>query len=131
MQIFIDGAARGNPGPAGIGVLIKNGSQTILEVSDFIGETTNNVAEYEALLRGLVEANKLNINQIEVISDSELLVKQIKGEYRVKNESLKPLFEQAQELIQLFSSFKITHVRREKNKAADKLANQGIDAQTY
>lgn len=127
MQIFIDGAARGNPGPAGIGVLIKNGSQIILEVSDFIGKATNNVAEYEALLRALAEANKLNLNQIEVISDSELLVKQINGEYRVKNEGLKPLFEQAKELIQLFSSFKIKHVRREKNKAADKLANKGID----
>ena len=127
VQIFVDGAARGNPGPAGIGVVIKDDSKTYLEVADFIGKTTNNVAEYMALIRGLEEAIDLEQMNVSVLSDSELMVKQIKGEYRVKNKGLIPLHHHAKTLIKKFTSFSIQHTAREDNKEADKLANQGID----
>lgn len=123
IQVFIDGAARGNPGPAGIGVHIQN----IKDVADYIGETTNNVAEYTALLRGLEELLLLGHKEAHFYSDSELLVKQINGEYRVKNEKLKPLFQHSKSLIKRLKKFSIKHVRREKNKEADRLANLGID----
>ncbi|MFH1826016.1 MAG: ribonuclease HI family protein [bacterium] len=126
-QIFIDGAARGNPGPAGIGVFIKNDKAILAEVSDYIGKTTNNVAEYMALIRGLEEAIDLDEDRVEVYSDSELLVKQIQGEYRVKNEGLIPLHHHAKSLIRKFKHFMISHIIREQNKMADKLANKGID----
>lgn len=126
-QIFTDGAARGNPGPAGIGVVIKSGGKTILEVSDYIGKTTNNVAEYLALIRGLEEALLLGAKEAECFSDSELLVKQIQGEYKVKNEGLSPLFHHLQSLMVKFKKFSITHKAREENKHADALANRGID----
>lgn len=126
-KIYIDGAARGNPGPAGIGVVIKSGGKTILEVSDYIGKTTNNVAEYLALIRGLEEALLLGAKEAECFSDSELLVKQIQGEYKVKNEGLSPLFHHLQSLMVKFKKFSITHKAREENKHADALANRGID----
>ena len=127
IQINIDGAARGNPGPAGIGIVIKNNTKILLEVADYIGKATNNVAEYLALIRGLEEAIDMDLKKIEVISDSELLVKQINGEYKVKNEGLVPLFHHAKSLIKKFKTFSIAHARRENNKEADKLANKGID----
>lgn len=130
VQLYIDGAARGNPGPAGIGVVIKKGAQTLAEVSDFIGKATNNVAEYLALIRGLEEALALGATKVECYSDSELLVKQIRGEYKVKNEGLVPLYYHAKSLINKFKFFSIEHTLREENKHADKLANQGIDEQT-
>ncbi|NQU17711.1 MAG: ribonuclease HI family protein [Candidatus Saganbacteria bacterium] len=130
IQVFTDGAARGNPGPAGIGVAIKSKDKTIKEVFDYIGETTNNVAEYTALLRGLEETLILEHKEAHFYSDSELLVKQITGEYRVKNEKLKPLFMNAKLLIKRFKKFSISHVRREQNKEADLLANQGIDSRS-
>lgn len=123
ISVFIDGAARGNPGPAGIGIHIQN----IKDIHDYIGETTNNVAEYTALLRGLEETLLLGYKEADFFSDSELLVKQMKGEYRVKDEKLKPLFMNAQMLVKRFKHFSITHIRREKNKEADELANLGID----
>jgi ribonuclease HI len=125
--VHTDGAARGNPGPAGIGIVIKKGAQTLAEISDYIGETTNNTAEYTALVRGLEETLKLGYQTADFYLDSELLVKQIKGEYRVKNEGLKPLFHRAQELIKKFHSFSIHHTARGNNHAADRLANEGID----
>ncbi len=123
IKVYIDGAARGNPGPAGIGIHIQN----IKDIHDYIGETTNNVAEYTALLRGLEEILILGYKEVHFYSDSELLVKQINGEYRVKNEKLKPLFINANLLIKRLKKFSISHVRREQNKEADKLANLGID----
>ena len=129
VQIYTDGAARGNPGPAGIGVVVKRGSQTMLEISDFIGKATNNVSEYLAFIRGLEEALVLGANKIECFADSELLVKQIKGEYKVKNEGLVPLYYHAKSLIKKFKTFNIEHTVREENKHADQLANQGIDDQ--
>jgi ribonuclease HI len=127
IQIFTDGAARGNPGPAGIGIVIRNEKEVLLEVSDYIGKTTNNVAEYMALIRGLEEAIDLGEKNVEVFCDSELMVKQINGEYRVKNEGLIPLYNQVKSLIKQFKHFSINHTPREENKLADKLANRGID----
>jgi ribonuclease HI len=127
VQLYIDGAARGNPGPAGIGVVVKRGASTLAEISDFIGKATNNVAEYIAFIRGLEEALVLGATKAECFSDSELLVKQVKGEYKVKNEGLVPLHYHAKSLIAKFKTFSIEHTLREENKHADKLANQGID----
>ena len=127
IQVFTDGAARGNPGAAGIGVVIRNDAQILLEVSDYIGKATNNIAEYMAFIRGLEEALDMGERNIEVFSDSELLVKQINGEYRVKNEGLVPLFHHASSLIKKFKHCRVYHTLREENKHADKLANKGID----
>jgi len=126
----IDGGSRGNPGPAGAGVVIRAADDgTPLHTGGwFLGRATNNVAEYTALLRGLEAAATLGAKQIEVLSDSELLVRQMRGEYRVKNAGLRPLFEQAQGLAGRFEGFAIRHVRRERNQDADKLANQAMDA---
>ncbi len=127
VQIFSDGAARGNPGPAGIGVVIRNDEKVLLEVSNFIGEQTNNVAEYMAFIRGLEEAIDMGQKNVEAFSDSELLVKQINGEYRVKNNGLVPLYNHARSLIKKFKHCRVYHTPREENKHADKLANRGID----
>ena len=127
--LWSDGAARGNPGPAGIGAVIEDREGTRLaEVSAYLGQTTNNVAEYRALIAGLVQALELGVREIEVRADSELMIRQLKGEYRVKNAGLKPLYDEAQRLIGQFSQVKLAHVRREHNSEADRLANEGIDA---
>jgi len=127
VSLFSDGAARGNPGPAGIGIVVKKGHELLLEASAYIGKTTNNVAEYLALIRGLEEALLLGATEIECFSDSELLVKQIHGEYKVKNEGLVPLHFHLRSLIKKFKHFSISHKVREENKHADELANCGID----
>ncbi|MDD4178736.1 MAG: ribonuclease HI family protein [Candidatus Margulisbacteria bacterium] len=129
-QIFTDGAARGNPGPAGIGVVIRNDKEVLLEVADYIGKTTNNIAEYMAFIRGLEEALDMGERSIEVFCDSELLVKQMNGEYKVKNEGLTPLFLHAQSLAKKFKHCRVNYIPREENAQADKLANKGIDQQT-
>jgi ribonuclease HI len=126
--LWTDGAARGNPGPAGIGAILKSPSGEVLYTgSEFLGHTTNNVAEYKAVLLGLAGALAQGVERIEVRADSELLIKQLKGEYRVKSPGLRPLFEEARRLISRFRSVKLTHIRRELNGEADRLANQGID----
>ena len=127
VEVFCDGASRGNPGEAGIGVVIKEKTRILLEVSDYIGKTTNNVAEYMALIRGLEEALLLGANEASFFCDSELLVKQIHGDYKVKNEGLKPLNLHALSLIKKFKKFNIKHTYREENKHADELANLGLD----
>jgi ribonuclease HI len=127
--LWSDGAARGNPGPAGAGAVLKRPNGEVLaEVSGFLGHTTNNVAEYKALLMGLDRALNLGIRRIEVRADSELLIKQLRGEYRVKDEKLKLLFAEAKALLARFASTKLLHVRREQNADADRLANAGIDS---
>lgn len=128
LDIYIDGAARGNPGPAGIGVVITQDGRVLKNISRFIGHKTNNVAEYTALIYGLEEALILRADKIRVWTDSELLSKQLKGEYRVKHENLKPLFEQIKHLAGSFGSFEIHHISRERNRGADKLAKKGIDS---
>jgi ribonuclease HI len=127
--LWTDGAARGNPGPAGIGAILKSPSGEVPYTgSEFLGHTTNNVAEYKAVLLGLQGALAQGIRKVEVRADSELLIKQLRGEYRVKSPGLKPLFDEARKLIARFASVKLTHIRRELNGEADRLANQGIDS---
>jgi len=126
--LMVDGAARGNPGPAGCGAVICDEKGAVVrELSRYLGHATNNVAEYEALLMGLEALIKLKRNKIVVQSDSQLLVRQLNGEYRVKDEKLKVLYQRAAGLLRQFGSYRIVHVRRELNKAADRLANRGID----
>jgi ribonuclease HI len=126
--LWSDGAARGNPGPAGIGIMLKTKDGHILAAEGrFVGRTTNNVAEYKALLLGLERALECGVRRLDVRADSELLIKQLKGQYRVKNEGLKPLVAEARALIQRFEWVKLEHVRRELNVEADRLANAGID----
>nr|PZN21043.1 MAG: ribonuclease H [Pseudomonadota bacterium] len=126
--LWTDGAARGNPGPAGCGAILKTADGRVLSAeSQYLGQTTNNVAEYKALLLGLTRALEAGVRRIEVRADSELLIRQLKGEYRVKNEGLKPLAAEAKALLARFESFRLQHVRRELNTEADQLANEGID----
>ena len=112
-------------------MVIRSGGKVVLEVSDYIGQTTNNVAEYMALIRGLEEALLLGAREASFFCDSELLVKQINGEYKVKNEGLKPLHLHARKLILKFKKFEINHTRRENNAHADELANRGIDQRCF
>jgi ribonuclease HI len=127
--LWTDGAARGNPGPAGIGAILKSASGEVLFTgSEFLGHTTNNVAEYKAVLLGLAGALAKGVQRVEVRADSELLIKQLRGEYRVKSPGLKPLYDEARKLLGQFARVKLTHIRRELNGEADRLANQGIDA---
>jgi ribonuclease HI len=127
--INVDGASRGNPGPAAIGVTLKDEkAQLVASISEAIGRTTNNQAEYRALIAGLKKALSLGVKQVEVRSDSELIVRQMLGIYRVKKEELKPLQEEARKLAGSLAGFKIVSVPREENKEADKLANQALDA---
>lgn len=124
----MDGAARGNPGPAGIGVVIYDSEGTaVKEVAEPLGRTTNNVAEYSALIRGLEEARALGCESLSVNTDSELMARQLNGVYAVKASHLLPLYHRAQQLMKQFSTISITHVRRELNKRADALSNLGAD----
>ena len=125
LAIYIDGASRGNPGPAGIGVVIRDEEgKLLLRSSRGIGTATNNVAEYRALIAALTEAAAFSPAHVEVFSDSELLVRQVRGEYRVKNADLKKLFEKVKALLSPLGSFTISHVAREENREADRLASQ-------
>jgi len=127
LVIYTDGGARGNPGPAGIGVVIKEGEKTIKEYGRYIGETTNNQAEYHALISAMESAKDLGAEEIDLNMDSELIVKQIKGEYKVKNAELAPLFLKFYNLKINFKKFFVRHIPREKNKEADKLVNEALD----
>jgi ribonuclease HI len=128
MLIWVDGAARGNPGPAAIGVVVKDEQGTVLaRLSKCIGETTNNQAEYRALIAALEKAVELGARKVSVYSDSELVVRQITGRYRVKKEELKPLFQKATQLQSRLENFSISHIPRSQNAAADGLANEALD----
>jgi len=127
-SLYCDGASRGNPGPAGAGaVLVNPRGQVQLQRGQYLGVTTNNVAEYRALLLGLAAAQILGVKNIQVYSDSELLVRQITGSYRVKAPHLLPLWQKAKKELQKFETHAISHVPREENSQADGLANQAID----
>lgn len=127
-----DGGARGNPGPAGIGVVIRNDrKEKIFELGAYIGKATNNQAEYSALIEGLKSAIQKGIKNVECFLDSELVVKQMRGEYRVKDASLNTLWVQAKELCAQFDSIEFTHVLREKNHDADILVNKALDSHLY
>lgn len=126
--IFSDGAARGNPGPAGAGGLIKDSTGEVLaEISEYLGETTNNVAEYKALILTLEKALQYGKDEVKIYLDSELLVRQLTGAYKVKNSGLKPLFERARQLLTAFNKAGIEHIYRSENAHADELANKAID----
>jgi ribonuclease HI len=126
--VNVDGASRGNPGESGIGVVIfDKDSNLINEACDYLGVATNNIAEYKALILGLRLSMKYNAKKILFKSDSELMVKQIKGEYKVKNAQLKLLFAEVQDLFKKLPNWKIMHVPREENKEADLLANKGVE----
>ena len=128
VEIFIDGGSRGNPGPSGIGVVILDKSgKKIKEFGKYIGETTNNIAEYNALLYGLEEALILRADEVLLNMDSELVAKQLTGDYRVKDTDIKPLFERAVNMLKGFKNFEIRHIEREKNKEADRLVNKAIN----
>lgn len=125
---MVDGAARGNPGEAGCGaVIVDERGRTVRELSRYLGRTTNNVAEYHGLLMGLDALLKMGRRNVRIQSDSELLVRQLTGRYRVRDEKLKPLFARAIELLGQLDSYRIVHVPREMNKPADRLANRGVD----
>lgn len=126
-QIYSDGASRGNPGPAGIGAVILKDGETIHEISKYIGQTTNNVAEYEALLEALDYCVKKSISPIEILADSQLLIRQLGGQYKVKHPNIVPLHQRAKEYLVHLKVEGFTHVPRELNKKADALANKGID----
>ena len=125
---FCDGGARGNPGPSGFGVYIQDErGEKVAELSEYLGIRTNNYAEYSGLLAALEFALRYEHPKLKVISDSELMVKQIKGQYKVKSPDLRPLYEEAKRRIAGLEFFQIQHVLRNKNKEADRLANQAMD----
>ncbi len=127
-RLYCDGASRGNPGPSGIGVvLLDQHDRQILELSRFIESATNNEAEYQALISGLIAVEDIGIKRLEIFLDSELVVKQVLGDYRVRNPRLLPLFREVMARLQQLEDYAILHVRREFNQQADRLANDAID----
>jgi ribonuclease HI len=132
ITIFCDGGSRGNPGPAAIGAVVLDASTdpptVIASVSEQIGITTNNVAEYRALIAGLDAAAPFRAHTLHVRADSQLVIKQLRGEYRVKHENLKPLFRDAQTRLAAYDVVDLQHVRREQNTEADALVNAALDA---
>ena len=130
-HLYTDGGARGNPGPAGIGARLMTAAGDVVEdLADYIGKATNNVAEYQALIAGLEIALDRGVERLDVFLDSELVVRQVNGQYKVKDAGLKPLHQQACLLLSKFHEVDVKHVRREQNAAADALVNQAIDAAT-
>lgn len=127
LAIYTDGAARNNPGEAGAGIFILQDNQPIERIARYLGKTTNNIAEYTAAIIGLEFAVKQGASRVNLFADSELLVKQLNGQYKVKNEGLKPLYGKAKELIAKIGSVTVQYIPREKNKEADALANKAID----
>lgn len=128
LTIYTDGGSRGNPGPAGFGVIIYDEhNKVVAEISEFIGVTTNNQAEYKAILAGIKKAVALGATEAQFYMDSELAVKQLNREYKVKNKDIAPLFLAIYNLTLEFKKITFTHIRREKNKEADRLANEAMD----
>jgi ribonuclease HI len=129
--LFTDGGARGNPGPAAYGFVLEAADGDVLAAEGVaIGEATNNVAEYSGLVAGLTRAFELDVNDLVVRSDSELMVKQMRGEYKVKNEALRTLNLEAARIARMFARVEYVHVPREKNELADRLVNDALDAET-
>jgi len=126
--LHVDGGARGNPGPAAVGVVVQDpGGETLDELSETIGTATNNVAEYRAVLRGLARARELGATDVEVIGDSELVARQLQGAYKVKHEAMKPLYAQARAALEHFDRWSIRTVPRAQNARADELVNAALD----
>jgi len=127
LTIFTDGASRNNPGEAGVGIFITQDSIPIEKIARYLGTATNNVAEYTAAIIGLEHAVKLGATSVKLCADSELLVKQLNGQYKVKNEGLKPLYAKLKELIAKIGSVEVQYIPRDQNREADALANKAID----
>lgn len=128
LTIYTDGGARGNPGPAGIGAVFYDEQKNIIaEISEYIGEATNNQAEYKAVAAAIAKAKELGAKELDFYLDSELVVKQLNREYKVKNKGLAPLFVQIYNAVLSFKKVSFSHVRREMNKEADRLANLAMD----
>lgn len=126
----VDGGARGNPGPAAYGVVLEDElGVRIAELSEYLGRQTNNYAEYAALIAALEYAEKHDLRNLRVLSDSELLVRQLTGRYKVRSPELRPLYERVQNLVRRLDWFDVEHVRRERNREADRLVNQALDKQ--
>jgi ribonuclease HI len=129
LVVNVDGGARGNPGPAAIAAVVQGDDGAVLEErGERIGEATNNVAEYKALLLGIERAAALGASELELVGDSELIVKQVKGEYKVKDAGMRKLHAEAKRALAGFERWSIRHVRREHNAEADRLVNQVLDA---
>jgi ribonuclease HI len=129
LVLHVDGGARGNPGPAAIGVVISSADGALVEeLGEPIGHATNNVAEYRALLRGLERARELGASELEIIGDSELIARQVSGVYKVKHPAMKPLYEQAMAALGRFDRWRIRTVPRAQNARADALVNAALDA---
>jgi ribonuclease HI len=127
-RLFTDGAARGNPGPAGAGaVIVSADGHIVAKLGKFLGEETNNVAEYMGLILGLRRAKAMGIKELDVLSDSELMVRQLNGDYAVKADHLKPLHDEARTLLKAFSEVEVRHIPREENGLADAMSNRAID----
>ncbi len=126
-MVNVDGGARGNPGPAAIGAVATADGTVIERRGEAIGRATNNVAEYRALLLGIALAEELGASEVELVGDSELIVKQVKGEYRVKDAALRQLHQQVRAALEGFERWSIRHVRREHNAEADRLVNETLD----
>jgi ribonuclease H / adenosylcobalamin/alpha-ribazole phosphatase len=127
-RLSTDGGARGNPGPAAYGYVLESEDGHVLDArGEAIGTATNNVAEYRGLVAGMEKAADLGVTELEVVSDSELLVKQMRGEYRVKSEALRALWEEASDLERRFAKVRYTAVRRAHNELADRLVNEALD----
>jgi len=127
-RLHCDGASRGNPGPAAAGIVLYDPQGRVrVNTGRYLGETTNNVAEYQALLLGLAEAGKLEVQKLRIVADSELMVKQLTGRYRVKSPHLIPLWQEAVKALKQFAAWGINHVPREENHLADAAANRAID----
>ena len=125
---YVDGGARGNPGPAGYGVAIQDASgHKVAELSEYLGHQTNNYAEYQGLIAALRHAEANQIKALKVISDSELMVRQMKGIYKVRHPELRKLHDEAQQLVRKLGHFEIRHALREHNRDADRLANEAMD----
>lgn len=127
-RLFTDGGARGNPGPAAIGAVLYKNDKVVGKVSQYIGETTNNQAEYQAIMEGLNLALSKNIDELECFLDSELVVKQLNQEYKVKDKELAKIFVKVWNLSLKFKKISFSHIRREFNKEADKLVNEALDS---
>lgn len=128
VRVYSDGAARGNPGPAGAGAVVLGESGKVLAaIGRYLGVQTNNVAEYEGLLLGLRHALKHEATELEVLADSQLLIRQLAGVYRVRNAGLMPLYEEAKRLLRQFKKVELRHIPREQNSAADEMSNRAID----
>jgi ribonuclease HI len=126
IEIYVDGASKGNPGPASIGVVVCQGGRTVKNIATYIGNATNNVAEYTALIYGLEEGLILGAESIQVNTDSELLYKQLNRLYKIKSANIIGLYNQAAHLLSAFKKASVNHIPREKNRGADKLANKAI-----